>query len=173
MQIKNQRNKGISLLEIIKHTPVWVFGLLAVLVIFGILQSRDREVKVAAVLILPIAMTILSILGVSSAFGLALIPISVWLVGVLLCWGVGIKLAKPSGVSYCSEAKKLSIAGSWLPLILMMAIFFTKYFVGVVVARQLPILEQAEFMLIISLSYGCFSGVLIARAAVMLRARHS
>jgi len=161
------------LLEIINHTPSWVFGLLAVLVVFGYLQSKDREVKVVAVFILPVAMTLLSILGVSSAFGLALVPTGMWLLGVLLCLGLGLKLAKPQGVSYCADSQKLSIPGSWLPLVLMMAIFVTKYMVGVVVARQLPMLELVEFMLAISLAYGCFSGIFISRAVVMLRARQA
>jgi len=53
----------------------------------------------------------------------------------------------------------------------MMAIFMTKYLVGVVVARQLPVLELAEFMLFISFAYGGFSGVFVSRALVTLRAR--
>jgi len=91
----------------IKHTPIWVFGLLAVLAVLGYLQSKDRQVNIMAVLILPIAMTLLSILGVSSAFGLAWVPTGMWLLGVLLFLGLGLKLAKPRGVSYCRDSKKL------------------------------------------------------------------
>ena len=45
----------------------------------------------------------------------------------------------------------------------MMAIFFTKYAVGVVLARQLPCALEAKFIGAISLSYGCLGGLFLAR----------
>jgi len=52
---------------------------------------------------------------------------------------------------------------------LMMAIFFTKYAVGVIQARQLPLVREPVFIGAISLCYGLFSGVFPARAVVIWR----
>ena len=41
------------LLQILQRTPPWVFGLFAVLVAFGVLQSRTRQVTLVRVTILP------------------------------------------------------------------------------------------------------------------------
>src|SRR5439155_15157054 len=55
------------LLQIVQHTPVWVWGLLAGLVALGVSQARDREVSLARITILPLVMLALSFSGVVSA----------------------------------------------------------------------------------------------------------
>ena len=57
------------MVEILSHTPVWVFVLGAVLFFFGLKQSKERQVPERMVIILPVAMLILSLLGVISGFG--------------------------------------------------------------------------------------------------------
>ena len=51
----------------------------------------------------------------------------------------------------------------------MMAIFFTKYVVGVILARQLLIVGKPVFMISIDLCYGFLSGLFLARAMVLWR----
>ncbi|MGE5820140.1 MAG: DUF6622 family protein, partial [Deltaproteobacteria bacterium] len=49
------------------------------------------------------------------------------------------------------------------------AIFFTKYAVGVILARQLPVANEPVFVGSISLCYGFLSGIFLARALVIRR----
>ena len=56
------------LLEIITHTPTWVWGIFALLLWLGLSQSVDRQVTLRRVILLPIAMTGLSLHGTFSAF---------------------------------------------------------------------------------------------------------
>jgi hypothetical protein len=53
----------------------------------------------------------------------------------------------------------------------MMAIFFTKFAVGITLARELPIAGDPAFVEAVSLCYGVFSGIFLARAAVVWRAQ--
>jgi hypothetical protein len=51
----------------------------------------------------------------------------------------------------------------------MLAMFFTKYAVGVMLARQLPVAGTFEFIGLVSLGYGFLSGLFLARALVVWR----
>ena len=161
------------LVEILKRTPSWVFVLFFVLILLGYSQSKDRVVSRGKVSILPVAMIVLSFYGVLSAFGISPVGLTSWGLGVVGAVWLGLTLASPSGISYSTETQTFSVPGSWLPLALMMAIFFTKYAVGVILARQLPIAIEPAFTGSISFCYGFLSGVFLARALVVWRsARH-
>lgn len=156
------------LIEILKRTPPWVFVLFFALLALGYFQSKGRTVSRSKVSIVPVAMIVLSLYGVFSAFGAAPIGLAFWVLGVAIAIGVGVKLATPQGVTFAAETQSFFVPGSWLPLVLMMAIFFIKYCVGVILARQLPVASETEFVGLVSLSYGLLSGVFLARAIVIL-----
>ena len=157
------------LIEILKRTPSWVFVLFFVLLAFGYYQSKDRVVNRNKVTILPAVMVVLSFYGVLSVFGSTPFALSSWLAGVAITVYLGLKFANSSGVSFATETRSFSVPGSWLPLALMMAIFFTKYAVGVILARKFPIAGELAFIGSISLIYGLLSGVFLARAVAILR----
>lgn len=157
------------LIEIIKRTPPWVFVLFIVLVALGYYQSRNRTVGQKTIAILPAVMIVLSLLGVFSAFGTGVAGLVSWAAGILFSVGLGIKLNAPRGVTFCIETKSYFVPGSWVPLALMMGIFFTKYAVGVTLARQLPIVSEPAFVSSISFCYGVFSGFFLSRAVVVWR----
>lgn len=172
--VERGESRGTSLLiEILKRTPPWVFVLFFVLLALGYFQSKDQAVSRGKVLLLPIAMIGLSFYGVVSAFAFSPIGLICWLLGIGIAAWLGILLAMPRGVSYSIETKLFSVPGSWLPLALMMAIFFTKYAVAVILARQLPLAGEVAFIGSISLCYGLFSGLFLARALVIRRAARS
>ena len=149
--------------EILKHTPIWVFVLFFLLVVVGSFQSRSRVVSFGRATVLPVIMITLSFYGVWSAFGVSVNGIAAWFVGV--GFAVLINQLRPllQNVAYSRETKSFSIPGSWLPLALMMAIFFTKYVVGVVLARKLSFGDTPLFIGSVSLIYGLLSGTFFSR----------
>lgn len=155
--------------EILKRTPPWVFVLFFVLLAFGYFQSKDRVVSRSRVTLLPAAMLLLSFYGVFSAFGLTPAPLVFWGAGVAIAVWSGLKFANGDGVSFSAESRSFTLPGSWLPLSLMMAIFITKYAVGVVLARKLPIAGALTFVGVVSLVYGLLSGFFLARAVAILQ----
>jgi Family of unknown function (DUF6622) len=157
------------LIEILKRTPSWVFVLFFVLLIFGYVQSKGRVVSRSKITLLPAAMLVLSFYGVLSAFGINSFALTAWLVGIGIAVWIGLKTANLNGVIFTTESKSFSVPGSWLPLSLMMAIFFTKYAMGVILARKLPIASEPAFFSSISLIYGLLSGVFLARVIAILR----
>ena len=157
------------------RTPVWVWGVLLMLLTIGLHQTRNRTVSRAAVSLLPALMLVLSFFSLLSTFGFSALAMACWLAGVGGVGGVG-GIAGPGGKLLISPETRLVTAknmyyvpGSWLPLAAMMALFACKYTASVLLARQIPIAATAGFMAITSLLYGLFSGIFLARAIAIHR----
>ena len=155
------------LTEIITRTPIWVFVLFFFLVFLGLSQVKDRRISFPRVMILPIVMLFLSIAGVISAFGLSLVSIFTYLFSLSLGIIFNIMLKLPRNSEFLEEEKQFFIKGSFIPLFLIMCIFFTKYFVGVVTAKELDFIFSIYFISTISFLYGFFSGIFIGRVFIL------
>jgi len=164
-ELAKERNKLI--VEIVEHTPLWVFVLFVFLIILGLQQSKQRTVKKFLLLPLPIGMAFLSYYGVFSSFGLSPVSSGLWLFALVSVAYFSGKYFPAKGVEFSAEAGYINIPGSWVPLLLMMAIFFSKYLVAVLSALQPSMLLSAGFMIFCTLLYGAFSGVFVARAMSM------
>jgi hypothetical protein len=160
------------IVEILKHTPIWVFGLFIFLIVLGFKQSKERRVKKLLVLPLPIGMVFLSFFGVYTSFGLAPLPIGVWFITLASMSYFMVEYFPVEKVSFSSISGSFLVPGSWLPFVLMMAIFFTKYIVGVLSVLHPTVVMSAVFVVSISLIYGLFSGMFIARAISVWRAMY-
>ena len=57
--------------RIIENTPYWVWALLAALLWLGGSQLLARNVSLVRAMVMPVAMTGLSVYGIASAFGAA------------------------------------------------------------------------------------------------------
>ena len=156
--------------QVLSHTPVWVFFLFAALLAFGLLQSRDRSVKPLLAYVLPVGMIALSLAGVQSSFGFTASSIGFWAVGLVTVALIGHRFLPLHGVEYVPQARSFSVPGSWMPLLVIMAIFFTKYAVAVLRGFGSPLVEQQAFAALLSLAYGGFSGYFAARALGLIAA---
>ncbi len=152
------------LTQILIHTPRWVFGLFFILLGLGYQQSKTRTVNRFLAFFFPLGMIVLSYLGVLSSFGLYLLPTSMWLLGVFLSAFIGVQYFPLKGAYYQAQEQKYCISGSWRPLLVMMAIYFTKYMVGILTGLQFTIVHNSNFVLIMSFIYGGYSGYFVARA---------
>ncbi len=157
--------------EILKHTPIWVFFILIALLYLGYIQSKTRTVTIRRAIVIPIAMTGLSLYGIESAFGASILGFSSWIAGVILAQLINNVLRQPAGVHYISDSKCFVIPGSYIPFMLMMAIFFTKYFISAAIAMRFISPDLPAFIGISSLFLGLFSGAFISRARVVVATR--
>ena len=154
----------MMLLQIVQHTPAWVWGLLVALVGFGLSQAQAREVSLARVTVLPLVLLALSFSGVVSSFAHATIAILAWAIGVAAAITLGRRFVTVRGASWSAETGTLRVPGSWLPLVLMVALFLIKYGVGVTLAMNHAIAADTAFGACCGLAYGGFSGLFAARA---------
>jgi hypothetical protein len=157
------------LLQILTHTPRWVFALFIVLLVLGVQQMAPREVGVRRVVTLPLAMGALSFYGLFTAFG--------GRPGALLAWALcaaataAVVLARrlPAGLRFDAQRQVLAVPGSVVPLALMMGVFFTKYAVGVLLSQVPALALQPAFVLPCAMVYGLFGGAFAGRAIRLRR----
>jgi len=155
------------LIQIITHTPAWVFALLALLAWLGGRQTRAGSAHLYRVVGMPLAMVGLAVYGVVSAFGASSaggLALACWAAAAAATVVVVSRLSLDAAVRYDAAARRFFLPGSWVPLALMMAIFGTKYAVGVTLAFHPEWARQAGFATGISTAYGLFSGVFAGRA---------
>lgn len=158
------------MMQILTHTPPWVFALFAGLLAFGLMQTRSRNVKAALAYLLPVGMVALSLSGVQSSFGFKPSPLAAWAVGLVAVTVIGYKAFPQKGISFNSTNNSFFIPGSWVPLVVIMAIFFAKYAFAVMQGYGLPAARSPVTAVALSLIYGCLSGYFVARAASLMAA---
>jgi uncharacterized membrane protein len=143
--------------QILTRTPVWVWGLLVVLIGLGLLLSRPRVLSIQRVVIVPAVMTGLSLLGTVNALGMSLSTIALWAIAFgLSCVALS---RKPSpNDAYDTKTKRFTVAGSYAPLVAIMGIFMTKFVIGVLQGMNSPLVHTASFTITVAVLYGAFSG---------------
>lgn len=156
-----------TFLEILAHTPPWVFAVFLALLSLGYHQSRNRTVSRGRLLLLPVAMLGLSLYGVASSFGLAFLPLLTWVFGVGVIATLGAKRLQSSAQQVAPGF--FLVKGSWWPLALMMAIFFIKYIIGYASARNLSVVLQPWFVGTSCALLGIVSGTFLARTSAAWR----
>lgn len=155
--------------SVLQHTPVWVWGVLALLIVLGLQQSRPHTVSAARATLLPLLMLGLGLSGVLSSFASA---------GALAAWAAAVLAVGAARAGHAAQGTRWSAAeqrfhrpGSWAPLALMMGIFATKFAVGVALALHPELARSAGFALGVGALYGAFSGAFVARGLALWRLR--
>ena len=66
------------LIQILSHTPAYVWAILAFLVYRGVAAMREREVAPRQLTVIPIVMLLLSLQDIVARFGVGLLPLLTW-----------------------------------------------------------------------------------------------
>lgn len=152
------------ILGILEHTPLWVWAVFAAVTLLGLQQTRPRDVSIARATILPVVMIVLSLSGVIGAFGQIPFAWAAWVVGVALALALAGKAVAVRGASRSGQPGHLHVPGSFVPVILILAVFVTKYSAGIALAMNPSLAVNTGVAIALSLVYGAFSGLFWARA---------
>ena len=156
-------------MQILTNTPKWVFVLFVALVWLGLKQMLPRRVGLNRITIMPLAMTCLSLVGVTSAFSDSPQALLTWFAGAAVAFTLNFQLPGSTQIAYDVASRRFQMPGSVVPLALFMGIFFTKYAVGMSLGMQPALVHNSGFALSIGALYGTFSGIFLARAAKLWR----
>ncbi len=155
--------------QILIHTPRWVWLLLLALLWLGLSQAVSRSASLRRSTVMPLAMIGLSLYGTVTAFGGNSQVLLVWLGAVALMASAVMQLPLSDACRYDPATQRFTLPGSWVPLMLILGLFATKYVVGAATAMQPTLAFDAGFSLGFSALYGAFSGVFLARAGRLWR----
>ena len=146
--------------QIFTQTPVYVWAILAFLIVRGVHASKDRSVPFRRAFILPAVMLALGLQSTASGFGLATLAGAAWLGAVVLSAAL---TWRGASVTVDRAAGTVLQRGSWMPLALMMSIFCCKFVIGVALSVQPALQTDLRFALPACLLLGLFNGVFIGR----------
>ena len=155
--------------QILMYTPRWVFGLLAGLIILGIIQARPRQVPVVAAFIMPVAMMLMSSIGLLMTIGFTWRSVLFWSLGAIVVTTLMAKLIVNSNVTYDQTTRRFGLRGSWIPLLIIMAIFCTRYLLAMCIGMNLKVVQEFYFVPAMSLILGSLSGYFIAQGVRYFR----
>lgn len=161
------------IVDILQHTPAWVFVLFVALVAVGFRLMRPVAMSRARVTVLPVVMAALALSSLAQGFGLASAAAAAWVAVVSVFVAVGTAVAPRSDVQYSTGTKRFAVPGSAVPLLLMMTIFFTRYGVAVLLAIHPDLRAATGFGAVVGATYGLTSGAFALRALRIVRAMRS
>jgi hypothetical protein len=160
----NRQRSATMLMQVILHTPKWVFAVFFLLLWLGAKQLLTNQVSLSRVTLMPVAMGGLSVYGMVSVFGDAVGPLLGWAAAAVVMLSLVLQRPLPATTRYDAAQRRFHVAGSAVPLALMMGIFLTKYVVGAALAMHPELRQQAAFGLVVPVLYGAFTGVFAGRA---------
>ena len=116
-----------QILRIVEHTPLWVFALFAVLIVFGLQALRPRTLPIWRLLVIPavfVAWGVISLVTRSAAFPMLIFD---WLITAAIGFGVAWLTTRLDGVQVDRARGLVEMPGSALPLIRNLLVFAAKY----------------------------------------------
>lgn len=150
------------LIQILSHTPLYVWAILAFLVWRGVAELREREIAMPRMFVLPLVMLVLSLHDIARKFGLDATALSAWMTAfaaaALLAWRFGRMRVAPG-----SAPGRVRVAGSVVPLVLMLSIFTLKYVTSVLLAVRPDLAGQPTVAAAVCAMFGVFNGYFLGR----------
>ncbi|HLI51812.1 MAG TPA: DUF6622 family protein [Thermomicrobiaceae bacterium] len=152
-----------EILLIVRHTPVWVFAVLAVLVFFGVQALQQRTVPVWRLVIIPAVFIVWGVTAVVARSATFPILIVDWMITGAVGFAIGWGTTRLDGVEIDRAAARVQVPGSAVPLIRNLLIFAAKYCLAAAMALA-PRLHgslSAWDIAVSGLSAGYFVGWLV------------
>jgi hypothetical protein len=148
---------------LLMKTPLWVYLLLAVLLMMGFKASKTGVVNIKKMLIAPIVFTLMSIESLYTHLSITFYVLGLY-VGALSV-GIGLGFLQVNRLKLKVDQKNglIEIPGSWSVMVLILIIFSTKYYFGYELSVDPHALDNSEFeVLFISVNAIC-TGLFIGK----------
>ncbi len=157
------------ILQILSHTPLWVWALLAALLGLGLWQRRARRVRRGQLLALPLALLGLGLWSMAPGFVAQPVAAVLWLGAIAGATALGLRLPRPAAARWLHQEARFFLPGSWVPLLLIVAIFCLRYGAGVGQGLHPEWRGMATVQWPLALLFGSLSGLFLGRALGLLQ----
>lgn len=160
------------LVEIVRHTPVWVWGLLVALLALGAAQLRARSVSPARLAALPMVLALLGLSATATSFVPPWPALAAWATALGAGAMLGLRLPRPAGAHWDAEHHLLRVPGSVVPLAIIVVVFVLRYAGAVALALHPAWRSLLAVALPLAAGYGGITGLLGGRTLGLLRLPH-
>ncbi|HEX8788750.1 MAG TPA: DUF6622 family protein [Telluria sp.] len=157
------------MMQMLTHTPVFVWAILAFLIFRGVLAARDRQVTVRRLFIIPAVMLAMTLQDLALRWGLAGATLLAWSAGVLASALAMLAFTRTNVVAGMAPGSIL-LRGSWAPLAVMLAVFAAKYAAIVSLVLHPQLRQDALFAAAFCAMCGVFNGYFLGSLVRDLKA---
>ncbi|WP_431288985.1 DUF6622 family protein [Roseateles chitinivorans] len=158
-------------IQILSHIPGFVWAILAMILYFGLRQTRTTAMRARRLIVLPVLWLVFGAWGVEKSFGLDGLAGLAWLAGLVAGVLALRALRWPGNVRYDADTRRFIVPGSWVPMALMAGIFVLKFASGMSLALHPDYAHNTAYALAFSAVFGLFSGAFLGRALNILSHR--
>ena len=159
------------MINILTNAPTWAWLVLAGLIVLGGLQTMPRRLPLAMIVVLPVAMTALSLYSIGASFDDRVTSLGAWSAGMAAALMLnGLLLRSPSPVRYDAAARRYELPGSLAPLAMMLVIFATRFATIATMQVNPAAAGSPAFVLVTSALLGFLAGMFVSRTLVIVSA---
>ena len=148
--------------HLLTHTPVYVWLILGLVVVRGLIALRERETTLKKLCIIPAIMLPVALLDIARKFGLEGLPLGTWVLAVAASmwavWSLGGRR-----IAAGSAPGTVRVGGSVVPLLLMLLIFMVKYATTVMLVTAPALLHSAAVTSVACALMGAANGWFFGR----------
>lgn len=156
--------------QILSHTPVWVWGLLAFVTFLGARQAFDQVVTSRRVIGISLGWMAFSFWGATSTFGFTATVAAAWVIGLGLSLVAQQWLIVPRGIQALG-AGRYAVKGSMWPLLTIWAVFGVRYVTSVMMVMNPALKQDLRFDIGVAMLYGMLSALFFGRALRVIRSQ--
>lgn len=154
---------------LLTHTPLWAWGILALLIQRGVAAAQPNSITLARLFLLPLVFSVLGAMGLARTGALLPVALATAATGVLIGaaggWGL---FAGQSGYTWDAQSGYLERPGSWLMLACSLMAFVLKFGVGMAAGWHPELMSGTGDALLTGLVSGATSGLLWGASATQL-----
>jgi hypothetical protein len=149
------------MLQIITKVPLFVFPLFPIFLHVGLRARRGSSFPIAVLVLIPSLFFGLSLFLFLGKYGTNPGAILSWFFSFAVGGSIGFFYTQKIKLQFDREKKRVEIPGSWIPLILLMSIFVSKFSLGMI-SSMMPHLKGSLLLmgleLFPTLILGIFAG---------------
>jgi hypothetical protein len=152
--------------EVLRHTPLWVWGFLCLLVWIGWRASHAQSQTLGRAAFGPIALCALSLLAGART---GLLAWAAWAGAASLTCGLLLVWQGWTQAHWNASTRRIERPGSWGPMAWMLSVFCFQYSVAVAQALQPALRLSTGFALFTGLVSGAVTGLFLSRLTRLAR----
>ncbi len=151
-------------MDILAHTPLWVWGMLFYVSVVGIFFLKDRTSTISKAFIAPIVLGAWSLIAVQEQYGLTPYSLGVWLLGVMIGTFLGRLFTQQNPPRLVDATKGIFIIPGGIAFLgVLLTFFLLRYTRGVMLSINPVLMQQAHMILLDLVVTGVLIGFMIGR----------
>ena len=150
------------MLQIITKIPIFVWPLFVVMLLGGLRARKKNIIPLLVVLLIPALFFIWSIFSFFGKYGSDPVSILLWVFCLGMGFLIGFSHMQKLQLRFDKQKRKVEMPGSWIPLMLSISIFTSKFSIGMM-GSMLPHLNGSILFLGIELFATSILGVVAGR----------